>query len=64
MQLAVLHQPWLGPFVGADHHVLFPALADRLIADAALYRAKASGRNRVQRGRASVSAEQGLERSA
>jgi two-component system, cell cycle response regulator len=23
-QLAVLHRPWLGPFVGADHHLLFP----------------------------------------
>jgi two-component system cell cycle response regulator len=23
-QLAVLHKPWLGPFVGADHHLLFP----------------------------------------
>jgi diguanylate cyclase (GGDEF)-like protein len=22
-QLAVLHKPWLGPFVGADHHLLF-----------------------------------------
>ncbi len=24
-QLASLHRPWLGPFVGADHHLLFPA---------------------------------------
>jgi diguanylate cyclase (GGDEF)-like protein len=23
-QLAVLQKPWLGPFVGADHHLLFP----------------------------------------
>jgi diguanylate cyclase (GGDEF)-like protein len=23
-QLAALHKPWLGPFVGADHHLLFP----------------------------------------
>jgi two-component system, cell cycle response regulator len=23
-QLTVLHRPWLGPFVGADHHLLFP----------------------------------------
>jgi two-component system cell cycle response regulator len=23
-QLAVLNKPWLGPFVGADHHLLFP----------------------------------------
>src|SRR5580658_553046 len=23
-QLAVLHRPWLGPLVGADHHLLFP----------------------------------------
>jgi two-component system, cell cycle response regulator len=23
-QLSVLHKPWLGPFVGADHHLLFP----------------------------------------
>jgi diguanylate cyclase (GGDEF)-like protein len=23
-QLAVLHKPWLGPFVGADHRLLFP----------------------------------------
>jgi diguanylate cyclase (GGDEF)-like protein len=23
-QLAGLHRPWLGPFVGADHHLLFP----------------------------------------
>lgn len=22
-QLAVLHKPWLGPYVGADHHLLF-----------------------------------------
>src|ERR1700726_4546046 len=25
-QLAVLHKPWLGPFVGADHHLLFPGM--------------------------------------
>jgi diguanylate cyclase (GGDEF)-like protein len=24
-QLAVLHKPWLGPYVGADHHLLFPS---------------------------------------
>jgi len=23
-QFAALHKPWLGPFVGADHHLLFP----------------------------------------
>src|SRR6202045_1250944 len=23
-QLAALHKPWVGPFVGADHHLLFP----------------------------------------
>jgi two-component system cell cycle response regulator len=23
-QLAALHRPWLGPFAGADHHLLFP----------------------------------------
>jgi len=23
-QLAALHKPWLGPYVGADHHLLFP----------------------------------------
>lgn len=23
-QLAVLYKPWLGPYVGADHHLLFP----------------------------------------
>ena len=23
-QLAALHKPWLGPFVGADHHLLVP----------------------------------------
>ena len=23
-QLAALHRPWLGPYVGADHHLLFP----------------------------------------
>jgi two-component system cell cycle response regulator len=23
-QLAALHKPWLGPFIGADHHLLFP----------------------------------------
>src|SRR3984957_13656296 len=27
-QLAVLHKPWLGPFVGADHHLLFPGTAN------------------------------------
>ncbi|MGC1523000.1 MAG: DUF484 family protein [Steroidobacteraceae bacterium] len=26
-QLAALHKPWLGPFVGADHHLLFPGVA-------------------------------------
>src|SRR6202048_879343 len=26
-QLAVLNKPWLGPFVGADHHLLFPGTA-------------------------------------
>ncbi|HMK85993.1 MAG TPA: DUF484 family protein [Steroidobacteraceae bacterium] len=26
-QLAALHKPWLGPFVGADHHLLFPGFA-------------------------------------
>ncbi|MDP9084828.1 MAG: sensor domain-containing diguanylate cyclase [Pseudomonadota bacterium] len=26
-QLAVLHRPWLGPFVGADHHLLFAGAA-------------------------------------
>src|SRR6202047_1844824 len=25
-QLAVLHQPWLGPFWGAGHHLLFPGM--------------------------------------
>ena len=25
-QLAALHKPWLGPFVGADHHLLFPGV--------------------------------------
>jgi diguanylate cyclase (GGDEF)-like protein len=25
-QLAVLHKPWLGPYVGADHHLLFPGV--------------------------------------
>src|SRR5450755_4444516 len=25
-QLAALHRPWLGPFVGADHHLLFPGI--------------------------------------
>jgi diguanylate cyclase (GGDEF)-like protein len=24
-QLAALHKPWLGPVVGADHHLLFPS---------------------------------------
>jgi diguanylate cyclase (GGDEF)-like protein len=23
-QLAALHRPWLGPYVGADHHLVFP----------------------------------------
>jgi two-component system cell cycle response regulator len=27
-QLAALHKPWLGPFVGADHHLLFPGFAN------------------------------------
>jgi diguanylate cyclase (GGDEF)-like protein len=27
-QLAILHKPWLGPFVGADHHLLFPGAAN------------------------------------
>src|SRR6202522_2894246 len=27
-QLSVLHKPWLGPFVGADHHLLFPGIAN------------------------------------
>jgi two-component system cell cycle response regulator len=27
-QLAALHKPWLGPFVGADHHLLFPRTAE------------------------------------
>jgi two-component system, cell cycle response regulator len=27
-QLNVLHKPWLGPYVGADHHLLFPATAN------------------------------------
>lgn len=27
-QLAALQKPWLGPFVGADHHVLFPSSAN------------------------------------
>src|SRR6202790_4462640 len=25
-QLAAMHKPWLGPFVGADHHLLFPGI--------------------------------------
>ena len=25
-QLAALHKPWLGPYVGADHHLLFPGV--------------------------------------
>src|ERR1700685_685419 len=25
-QFAVLHKPWLGPYVGADHHLLFPGI--------------------------------------
>src|ERR1700677_1738263 len=24
-QLTTLHKPWLGPFIGADHHLLFPS---------------------------------------
>jgi two-component system, cell cycle response regulator len=27
-QLAALHKPWLGPFVGADHHLLFPGASN------------------------------------
>jgi len=27
-QLTVLHKPWLGPYVGADHHLLFSGVAD------------------------------------
>ena len=27
-QLAVLHKPWLGPYVGADHHLLFPGASN------------------------------------
>jgi two-component system, cell cycle response regulator len=27
-QLAVLNKPWLGPYVGADHHLLFPGAAN------------------------------------
>src|SRR5580658_2206694 len=27
-QLSALHRPWLGPFVGADHHLLFPGAAN------------------------------------
>src|ERR1700726_2343775 len=27
-QLAVLNRPWLGPFVGADHHLLFPGTSN------------------------------------
>src|SRR5271165_3846022 len=27
-QLAALHKPWLGPFVGADHHLLFPGISN------------------------------------
>jgi len=27
-QLTALHRPWLGPFVGADHHLLFPGARD------------------------------------
>src|ERR1700689_5151747 len=27
-QLTALHRPWLGPFVGADHHLLFPGSAN------------------------------------
>ena len=33
-QLAALHKPWLGPFVGADHHLLFPG--SQLLKSAAL----------------------------
>jgi two-component system cell cycle response regulator len=27
-QLTALHKPWLGPFVGADHHLLFPGISN------------------------------------
>lgn len=27
-QLSGLHRPWLGPFMGADHHLLFPGAAE------------------------------------
>ncbi len=27
-QLAVLNKPWLGPYVGADHHLLFPGASN------------------------------------
>ncbi|HMA00409.1 MAG TPA: DUF484 family protein [Steroidobacteraceae bacterium] len=27
-QLNALHKPWLGPFVGADHHLLFPGCSN------------------------------------
>jgi two-component system, cell cycle response regulator len=27
-QLTALHKPWLGPFVGADHHLLFPGTSN------------------------------------
>jgi diguanylate cyclase (GGDEF)-like protein len=27
-QLAALHRPWLGPYVGADHRLLFPSFAN------------------------------------
>ncbi len=27
-QLSILHKPWLGPYVGADHHLLFPGIAN------------------------------------
>src|ERR1700704_1106375 len=27
-QLAVLNKPWLGPYVGADHHLLFPCTSN------------------------------------
>ena len=27
-QFANLHKPWLGPFVGADHHLVFPGAAN------------------------------------
>jgi len=33
-QLAVLHKPWLGPYVGADHHLLFAGAANAGAANA------------------------------